>query len=89
MWKGLICFILAATVTAASAASARADRPVKDARYRVRHGGKVALQFFERKATFEGFNSRKAKRLEPNLAWADDRGRLRSTSRSLAVVAFC
>ena len=37
------------------------------------HGGKVALQFFERKATFEGFNSRKAKRLEPNLAWVDDR----------------
>jgi hypothetical protein len=50
-----------------------ADQPETDARYRVRHGGKVALSYFERKGTFERFNSRKAHRIEPNLAWVDHR----------------
>jgi hypothetical protein len=45
--------------------------PARDARYRVRHGGKVALTYFQRKGSFERFNSDKADRLEPNLAWID------------------
>jgi hypothetical protein len=54
-------------------ATAGETGPVKDARYRVRHGGKVALRYFDRKGTFERFNSSKADRLEPNLAWVDHR----------------
>ena len=54
-------------------ATAGVAGPVKDARYRVRQGGKVALRYFDRKGTFERFNSSKAGRLEPNLAWVDRR----------------
>jgi hypothetical protein len=62
-----------ATMLALTLATAAEAGPVKDARYRVRHGGKVALRYFERKGTFERFNSGKADRLEPNLAWVDHR----------------
>jgi hypothetical protein len=55
------------------------------ARYRVRHGGKVALDYFESERTFEGFDSRKAKRLESNLEWIDHR---RPTDGAQVDVAF-
>jgi hypothetical protein len=64
---------LVAALSFMTATASSADQPVKDARYRVRHGGKVALTYFDRKGTFERFNSRKAHRLEPNLAWIDHR----------------
>jgi hypothetical protein len=63
---------LAVVLSLTMATGAQAG-PVKDARYRVRHGGKVALPYFGRKGTFERFNSRKADRLESNLAWIDHR----------------
>jgi hypothetical protein len=62
-----------ALVLALTTAMAAEAGPAKDARYRVRHGGKVALTYFEREGTFERFNSRKADRLEPNLGWIDHR----------------
>ena len=66
---GLITTLaLVLLVVAATAASAG---PAKAARYRVRHGGKVALEYFERRHTFERFNSQKAARLEANLGWVD------------------
>jgi hypothetical protein len=65
-----IVLAVALVVTMATTAS---SGPIQDARYRVRHGGKVALDYFERRATFERFNSRKAERLEPNLGWVDRR----------------
>jgi hypothetical protein len=61
------------TTLALTLATAAEAGPVKDARYRVRHGGKVALRYFERKGTFERFNSSKADRLETNLAWVHHR----------------
>jgi hypothetical protein len=64
-------FALVVVFVITTATVSFADRPVKDARYRVRHGGKVALSYFEKQGTFEGFNSRKAERLESNLAWVD------------------
>jgi hypothetical protein len=62
---------LAIALSVVLATAAYADRPARDARYRVRHGGKVALEYFGRERTFEGFDSHKAARLEPNLGWVD------------------
>jgi hypothetical protein len=67
-----IVLAVALTVTMATTASAGA---VKDARYRVRHGGKAALKYFERTGTFERFNSRKAGVARRPLRWpASSRG---------------
>jgi hypothetical protein len=71
--KPVLGIALVAALSFVTATASFADQPVKDARYRVRHGGKVALGYFERKGTFERFNSRKAARLESNLAWVDHR----------------
>jgi hypothetical protein len=60
-----------AVMTTSTAASA--SQETKNARYRVRHGGKVAFHYFERKGSFDTFTSRKADRLEPNLGWIDHR----------------
>jgi hypothetical protein len=57
----------------ASNAGAATQAEAESARYRVRHGGKVALDHFESERTFETFDSRAAKRLESNLAWVDRR----------------
>ncbi len=71
MRKTVLSLALAIAIIVTLASVAVADRPVKAARYRVRHGGRVALVYFERKGTFERFNSSKAERLESNLAWVD------------------
>ena len=63
---------LAVALSVVMATTALADQPVEAARYRVRHGGRVSLEYFEREHTFERFNSRKAARLDSNLAWVDD-----------------
>ena len=68
---GLITTLAVVLLVVAITTAAVADRPKKAARYRVRHGGKVALAYFERRHTFERFNSQKAARLEPNLSWVD------------------
>jgi hypothetical protein len=65
-----IALAVALAVTTTTSAPAG---PLKDARYRVRHGGKVALDYFATKGTFDRFNSREAERLESNLAWIDHR----------------
>ena len=67
-----ICIVLTFALLLAVATATEAG-PRRDARYRVRHGGRVALDYFERKGTFERFNSTKAERLESNLAWIDHR----------------
>ncbi len=82
--SGLI-IIVAVALAITSASAALADRPVKDARYRVRHGGTVAIEYFESKRTFEGFDSRKAKHLESNLGWIDHR---RPTDGAQVDIAF-
>jgi hypothetical protein len=63
----------AVAVVVMTATAATASQETKNARYRVRHGGKVAFHYFERKGSFETFTSRKAERLEPNLGWIDHR----------------
>ena len=60
--------VLAIALSIVMATAALADQPAKAARYRVQHGGRVSLEYFEREHTFERFNSRKAARLESNLA---------------------
>jgi hypothetical protein len=73
MWRPGLSTTLAVALAVMTVTAASAEGPIKDARYRVRHGGRVALDYFERKGSFEGFNSRKAERLESNLAWVDHR----------------
>ena len=63
---------LAISLSIVMATAAFADQPAKAARYRVQRGGRVSLEYFDREHTFERFNSRKAARLDPNLAWVDD-----------------
>jgi hypothetical protein len=46
--------------------------PVREARWRVRHGAHVALQYHDRHHTFHAFTARRALMLEPDLMWADD-----------------
>lgn len=77
----VLVLVLSATMTP----TALADAPVRDAHYRVRHGGKVAIGYFEEQGSFERFNSRKAARLEPNLGWVDDR---RPTDGATVDIAF-
>jgi hypothetical protein len=72
MKKSGLTSAIAAALTALTVTVALGG-PAKDARYRVRHGGNVALVYFERRGSFETFTARKAERLEPNIRWIDDR----------------
>jgi hypothetical protein len=69
---GLIT-VLAVALAIMTTTAASASQEERNARYRVRHGGRVAFHYFERKGSFETFTSRKADRLEPNIGWIDHR----------------
>ena len=46
--------------------------PVREARWRVRHGARVAIEYDDRHGTFHAFTARRAEMLEPELMWEDD-----------------